>query len=380
MALDCDGDLAVVLGQLDSALQTSGDPAYFDQPGGEVFGTTASVGIEIASRFLGTISRRLRTMGGFENAGGPATTAHGSRALPDLADAELRGQSPSRLFQSVGSCWRPWVQGYGVAANAQGDGNASGFGYGTGGTVVAVDRPIDRCTRLGFVGGYSAGQLYLDDPSQRMFVDGGQLAVYMMRRDCHRYLTGIFSCAYNSYDSARRLDFGELARTASAAYHGNEYSFYLETGQMFRAGALQFQPYGALQYINLYQTSFSEHGAGSMNLAVESSRAESFCGLIGSRLVWYDRSVCGRVLAPEFRALWRHDFLDGDRPVAARFAATPGSSFVVHGADLGRDAAILGGALNVYFGDCLSMFASYDVLANDTEVAHVGTGGLQVLW
>jgi len=164
-----------------------------------------------------------------------------------------------------------------------------------------------------------------------------------------------------------------------ADYRGNEFSFYLEGGRMFRWGSLQLQPYGALQYIGLHQSAFTETGAGAMNLAVDSQETDSFRGMLGSRLVWYNRRVAGRVLAPELRAFWRHEFLD-EALVGASFVGAPGGSFVVAGADLGRDAAALGGGCTTYISDRLSLLASYDVHVNSTQVAHVGTGGLQFLW
>ncbi|MEA1950871.1 MAG: autotransporter outer membrane beta-barrel domain-containing protein, partial [Planctomycetota bacterium] len=180
--------------------------------------------------------------------------------------------------------------------------------------------------------------------------------------------------------TARQLSFGNICRTASADYDGNEYAFYLEHGRIFRWGAVQFQPYAALQYIGLRRSAFIETGAASMNLSVDARQTNSFRGILGSRLVWYDRSVAGRVTAPELRAFWRHEFLDEEPIVGAAFAGTPGSSFLISGAGLGRDAAVLGGGYTVYYGDRFSIFANYDLSFNNIEVAHIGTGGIQFLW
>lgn len=74
-------------------------------------------------------------------------------------------------------------------------------------------------------------------------------------------------------------------------------------------------------------------------------------------------------MAPELRTVWRHEFLDEGRLVNASFIGTPGGSFVVAGADLGRDAAVLGGGCTVYLGTRLSMFANYDLMVNSTAAA-----------
>jgi uncharacterized protein with beta-barrel porin domain len=48
---------------------------------------------------------------------------------------------------------------------------------------------------------------------------------------------------------------------------------------------------------------------------------------------------------PELRALWLHEFLDADAVVNSFFAPIGGGSFAIQGLNLGRDWAIIGGAL-----------------------------------
>jgi len=96
-------------------------------------------------------------------------------------------------------------------------------------------------------------------------------------------------------------------------------------------------------------------------------------------LTWY-RDLGGCVLSPELRALWRHQFLNENRPVHAALAADPSVGFVVSGADLGRDTAVLGGGGNLYFDDRIGLFANYDLVINAVEVAHAGRVGVQFVW
>ncbi|MEA1952128.1 MAG: autotransporter-associated beta strand repeat-containing protein, partial [Planctomycetota bacterium] len=167
MSLDPTGDVGSVLSQLDTVINTPGGEAYFDQLGGEVFGTTASVGIESTGLLLKTIGGRLRTMAAFEAARNvPAVRTYTAGTLEDFDDTIIRGQASSQPCCG----WRPWVQGYGVSSNAKGDGNASGFNYSIGGATVAVDRALDRYTRLGIAGGYGASRINLDGPAQRAYV------------------------------------------------------------------------------------------------------------------------------------------------------------------------------------------------------------------
>ena len=373
------GDFAVVLEQLDTVVETPAGPGCFDQLAGEVFGSTASVGLQSTTLFLDSIGRRLRTMDAFAAVGGSGPVRR--------APSTIRGQLPSGWLglRAKTATWRPWYQGYGVSGNAGGNGNASGLNYSIGGATVAIDRALGRHMRFGIVGGYGSSRISLNGPTQRTFVDSGQFAAYLQRHTGCRYTgrqytIGLFSYGHNRYDSSRQLVFGTINRRAEADYHGDEFAFYAEHGRIFRLGRFQFQPYGALQYINLHQSAFSETGADSMNLSVDAVGAQSFTGHLGTRLTCYKNLGPNLILAPEFRALWRHEFLDENRIVSAAFAAVPTGSYAVSGLDLGRDAAVLGGGVNLYLGRRTSLFANYDLLLNAVQVVHAGTGGLQVVW
>jgi hypothetical protein len=52
----------------------------------------------------------------------------------------------------------------------------------------------------------------------------------------------------------------------------------------------------------------------------------------------------------------------------------------VRGVDLGRDWALAGGGLNLRTSRHARWFAGYDVQANDHQVLHVGSGGLELQW
>ncbi|MFO7903493.1 MAG: autotransporter domain-containing protein [Pirellulaceae bacterium] len=379
LALAPQGDVGTVLNQLDSVIETSGGERYFDQLGGEVFGTIASVGLENSSLFIRSISRRLRTMDTMNAMGGSGGIGQPGSASAGDQDMLVRGQSPSSGAGGA-SGWHPWVEGYGLSARAHGDGNAAGFAYDMGGTSVAIDRFLDRNTRFGLVGGYSASQIKVGAPRQVAGIDSGQFGLYLKQQSCSRYITGIFSYAHHNYDTTRQLDFGTLSRAAAASYHGDEFGFYLETGRVFQWHSLRLQPYGGLQYTGLQQSGFSENGADSMDLNVGHAETDSFRGILGSRLVWYHQGLLGNAATLECNARWRHEFLHDHRWVNASFVAAPDQSFSTLGAALGRDLAVLGSGYNVYLDDRMSLFADYNVLVNNTQLAHVGSGGLQFQW
>ena len=328
-----------------------------------------------------SFQRRLRSVSGYHASGAGASGRAFTRSSPDAPGAGVvRGQSPFRRLGGIRSGCRPWVQGYGVSGNVDGDGNAAGCDYDIAGTTVGVDRRLDANTVFGLAGAYSHDWVGLGEPDQQASVDSGRVALYAHRTTRRNYATGLFAFAHDGYETTRRSDFGELARTALADYDGREFALRFEIGRFLARGGAQLQPYAALQYVHLRQDGFTETGAGSINLSVDGMTTDSLRSFLGSRVVWYRRFGGNRSVAPELHALWRHEFLDDARLVNADFLGAPGNSFVVAGADLGRDAASLGGACTFYLAERLSLFADYDLLLSDAQVTHAATGGAQLLW
>ena len=173
---------------------------------------------------------------------------------------------------------------------------------------------------------------------------------------------------------------GNIARTARSDYSGNDFSFYCEMGKNYRIRRAFLQPYVALQYIQLHQNGFVESGADSVDLSVGGVHADSFRGLLGTRLVRSFLTKGGRPLSLEGRALWRHEFLDEERILDAGFAGQPGGTFAVRGVNVDRDAAVLGTGVTLGLAQGVKLYANYDVLTSTNYTAHAGSGGLEVVW
>lgn len=83
----------------------------------------------------------------------------------------------------------------------------------------------------------------------------------------------------------------------------------------------------SLSYSGFWLESFTESGAGVLNLHVDSQNANSFQSGAGAKLgvipiQWGDVTV-----APRFRATYQHEFADGRRNINARLIQG-GNSFV----------------------------------------------------
>jgi len=374
------GDLNTVMTELDT-LTAPNARAAFDAMSGELYGSLSTVGIENTNRFLWTIAARLRSRS--LNRGLAISNHYASTYTQSSwsdSDMIVRGQSPRGRFGWLSSSWDSWAEGYGVGANIVGNGNASGLGYSTGGVAFGLERRLDRCTLAGVAGGYSNTGVTLDQRGDRATIDSAQVGVYLHRDINQGYATGIATYGHNGYDTRRHVTIGTIQRLATANYGGNEFSFYAETGRNYYLGRVHLQPHAALQYIQLHQNGFIESDAQSVDLSVGGVHADSFRGLLGTRLVSYFQTDSGRLLSLEGRALWRHEFLDEARVLDATFAGQPGGAFTVDGVNVDRDAAILGAGLTFHLSTGWKLHANYDILTSANYTAHAGTGGLTFVW
>ena len=77
--------------------------------------------------------------------------------------------------------------------------------------------------------------------------------------------------AERAYEASRAVTVGTLTqRTAIADYNGQQYSGYFEGGYSFFYKNLRMTPLVSFQYMHLHTASYTEDGAGALNLSVAS--------------------------------------------------------------------------------------------------------------
>jgi uncharacterized protein with beta-barrel porin domain len=367
------GDFAAVLDELNT-LNAPEARAAFDAMSGEIFGSLSTIGIENHERFLRTIAQRLQSQ----------SMSQGVAEAGDFGNCSRTGDlvfvSRNTSYRPSLSGWTTWAEGYGVGGAIAGNGNASGLDYSTGGVAVGMERQLTDCFRAGCAGGYSSSYTTLDARRDTASIDGGQLALYVHHDIECFYLTGIADYGYNGYSADRQIIFAELNRSPHATYGGNNFGFYTEAGRTICGRYLHWQPYAALEYIQLHQNDFAESGANSIDIVTQGTQADAFRGLLGARILANLVTNSGLPVTWESRAAWRHEFLNETSLIDASFADQTGGAFAIAGINVDRDNAILGTSLTLQIRSNFSVFAGYDVVTSQNYTAHAGSGGLQYLW
>ena len=87
-----------------------------------------------------------------------------------------------------------------------------------------------------------------------------------------------------------------------------------------------------------------------------------------------------RPLGVTLRLGWAHEYADMARPLTAAFAGAPAVPFTVYGAQLLRDAAVVGLGLNAQIGASTSIYARYDGEITGRDDTHAISAGLRMTW
>ena len=354
-----------------------------DSFSGELYGSLLTVGIENTSNFLQTLASRLRarSLGQRFVYAAPVYQKAESEELVTVIRGQqaFGGTGPNPLGQNA-SYPIPWAEGYGVAAQIGSDGNASGIDYSTGGTAFGLERNLNQNTLFGIFGGYYQTAVHMDRLDDWSRINSAQTGLYLQHDYGDGYLTGIAAYGYNAYDTRRYVMPQDSDYKSRKASRGNEFSFYLETGRNYYFPIAYFQPFAALQYIQLHQNQIHENDIESLSLQIGGIHADSFRGLLGLRTTHDLQQPNYRLLSFEGRALWRHEFLDETPIFDARFDGVTDGTFAIQGLTIDRDVAILGGGLTFCLRTGAEIYANYDILISQNYTAHAGTGGLMLVW
>lgn len=143
------------------------------------------------------------------------------------------------------------------------------------------------------------------------------------------YFDGIINVSNSSYDADRNISYvdgtGLITADAKGDTDGMTLSGGLSMGYDFLAGGLTISPNIGFFYIDTTIDSFTESGAGGLNLLYDEQKFKSMTGNAGLRLT-YAWNVSWGVLLPHLRADYVREFEDDVDVFGVRFAADPNAA------------------------------------------------------
>jgi outer membrane autotransporter protein len=268
--------------------------------------------------------------------------------------------------------WGVWVTGFGDFVNVDGDGNAQGYNFTTGGVSLGIDYRITDQLAIGIMGDYSHTWTSLN-PGGHIDVDSGRGGVYATWFSHGIYINGAIYGGHNNYDSGR----AGLGGLANGSTQGAEWSTFIGGGYDFHCGQLTVGPIASLQYTDVGVDSFDEKWSLAP-LAIHSGSAESLRSDFGFRL-FYQWQIGKIVLEPSLKAAWEHEYKYSALPITAGFAGIPGPSATFFGPSEGHDSAVVSAGLSLQLTAAIATYVNYDgQLGRGNYDSNAVTGGVRI--
>ena len=157
---------------------------------------------------------------------------------------------------------------------------------------------------------------------------------------------------------------------ATASYDSDQVMANLGVGMPINVGGAYLTPNAGFNYTIVSTDSYTETGAGNLNLTVSPDDAEMMIGSIGARLHSKIQNK-SFTLIPEVHANARYDF-EGDKAKATANFTGGGAAFVAEGAEFEQFGFNVGAGLSVEQED-VSLGINYDLEKKDDFIGHSAT-------
>jgi len=371
------GGIAMVFGGL--------TPAGLTQLSGEIGTGAQQATFNAMDQFLGVITDPFITGRGIAVGGAVDTSSQGGLAYAEDGaakhDAHAALSAEASPNQPLEQRWRAWAAGYGGSQLT--DGNASVGSSDTRtslyGVAVGVDYSLSPDTVAGFAvagGGTGFSVDGLGSGRSDLF----QAGAFFRHNEGAAYLTGALAYGWQDFTTDRSLTVSGTDHLR-AEFDANAWSGRLEGGYRLDAGGVGFTPYAAGQFTAFDMPSYTEEtvsGADTFALAYNGKNVTDSRAELGLRM---DKSfaMANGDVTLRGRLAWAHDF-NPDRSLTATFQTLPGASFVVNGAAMARDSALVTAAVETKWRNGWSAAASFEGEFSSVTRSYSGKGALRYSW
>jgi len=248
---------------------------------------------------------------------------------------------------------------------------------------VGLDKAITPEVTLGVAIGFARADSDQDEAAVESSVDSTSLSLYGGWRSNAVYVTGTMGYSYSSIETTRLLNLPTDPVTAGEARgktHGNQLLAEVETGMDIAQGAYTLTPFVGLQASKLWQSAYTEDGAGDLNMAMASTSTPSLRTVLGGQvqrdLALGDKSTVDVTL----RLGWAHELRSSATGVNLAFAAAPEASFRVDGVAPQKDSALVGLGFGMDLSQVITGFVRYDGDLGKKDQTNTVSAGLRYSW
>jgi len=225
-----------------------------------------------------------------------------------------------------------WTRGFGAWGKTKSDGNASQFTRNAGGFLAGADMAASDAIRVGALAGYAQSS-FDDDHDSSGNADSYHIGLYGGTQSGAFGLRAGLAYAWHDVDTERHA----LGDKLTADYDADTVQVFVEAGYALDLDSLRLEPFANAAYVSTNTDSFEENG-GPAALKSDSETNDNTFTTLGMRAAMgFELGT----MPASFRAMagWRHAF--GDINPESTLAFDGSTDFVIAGAPIARDAAVL---------------------------------------
>ncbi|WP_026606988.1 autotransporter domain-containing protein [Methylocapsa acidiphila] len=355
----------------------AGAQQAFTALSGEIYGSAQTTMIDDSRYVRQALLGRMR-QASFEDQSGPMTAL--TTAGPTLAYADttpalsnpinghvdagrlfVGAPAPSRAFDTV---W--WAQGVGAWGRIEGDGNAAEISRDLRGFFTGVDQRFGDNWRAGLASGYVNSSLSISARASSANIDTAHAAAYAVGTYGAWSLRSGGDFAWNMVGANRSIQFPGFVDYTTAHYNARLAQLFSELGYSVALGDLAAEPFAGLAWVHLNTDGFRESG-GVAALYGAGNTEDVGYSTLGTRMASNYLMPNSMVLSPHVSVAWQHAFGDVTPTAALAFQNT-GAAFLIAGAPLARDAALIEAGIELHIAPLATIGVSYAAqLANRAQ-------------
>jgi outer membrane autotransporter protein len=221
---------------------------------------------------------------------------------------------------------RGWISGYRQWGDQRDTAAVPGYNYHINSGSLGFDYTFPTKVLLGVSFTSSSAEIDLDRHAGKGAIDSYTGTLYGSYFNDNSFLESALTYGRNRYRNDRYLTIGSIERTAYSKHDGDVLSAQLSGGHSFTFDTWSLSPIATLRFVYLDESAFSESGADSLNLMVQSLKTHSLVSELGARAAYVHTLKYGS-LVPELSGSLQYDFGINNRAIRSSFEGSPDISF-----------------------------------------------------
>ncbi|WP_271506537.1 autotransporter domain-containing protein [Bradyrhizobium sp. CCBAU 11357] len=278
--------------------------------------------------------------------------------------------------------WSVWAAGFGGTQQTDGS-TIVGSNTTTSniyGTAVGADYRVSRDTLVGFALAGGGTSFTVANAFGGGRSDLFQAGAFFRHVVGPAYISGALAYGWQNITTDRTVTVAGLDRLR-AEFGANTYSGRLEGGYRFVAHGVGLTPYAAAQFTTFDLPAYAEQAIVGSNQFALTYGAKSVTDTRTELGLRADKAFAETdgVVTLRGRLAWAHDF-NPDRTIGATFQTLPGASFVVSGAAMAADSALVTGSVEKKWLSGWSAAGTFEGEFSGVTRSYAGKGVVRYAW